>query len=913
MPMNLITRFRSLFRRDKLEADMVAEMRAHIDAQTQRNLAAGMAPDDACAAAHRQFGGVAQIQERARVDHRRGFVWLDNLARDAGFAVRTLRKSPGFTSVVVLTLALGIGVNMTLFTWFNAAAFRPLPVRDPAQLFTLTRLDERGNETEGMSYTDYVTYREHQTVLSGLAAMASRQVELADAAEFHTATGEKLGGLQIETVSANYFTVFGVPIARGRPLVAADETSSSSALPVIVISHRFWQNHFGGDPDVIGRTLRLRGLAGETLTIVGVAGPEFYGTRPGALAGWVPLQLRPGDAWRTDLKATNFWLTGRVRPGLAPEQAAEELQVIANEFLARPHPRADTRETIGLTSAATYLNLDKQMMPVLLPLICLFGAVLLISCANASNLILARAVTRQFEFAVRGALGATRRRLFSLLMTESLLLGLLGGLAGWAIAAALLRFVWPWLLDMMPGAREGTAGLYLHADYRVLAFTLAVSILAGAAGGLFPALQVTRRNVVSALNREGSAFGRKLRLSQVRGFLAVGQLALSSALLFTAGLLVHRALQISFQDVGFEKSRLVTLEVLAPRTYEPGQIDSARRQVLERISALPEVIAVSEMPRFPFAPSRATVSIPAQGTQDSHAVYVLHGGIPANYFDTLQLTLVRGRPFAAHELPSDRVAVISETAEREFWPGGDALGQHFEVPTSMLMERETPVTAPAAELSPDRTLVTVIGIARDTRVYDTFSGDRPFVYLPLPPQTGAAPYLLIRTSNLAELPLAALQQVGRDVTGIAPRIVTVDDLFEGAAIQYRISACVSGILAALSLIVAVTGLYGVMSFTVSQRVKEIGIRIALGATPRSVASVIVFQCLRLVGLGAAAGYLLSVVIALAARALLQGVGAFDPMAGFAVVLFLATVGVFACWMPARRASRVDPVVALRAE
>jgi putative ABC transport system permease protein len=279
----------------------------------------------------------------------------------------------------------------------------------------------------------------------------------------------------------------------------------------------------------------------------------------------------------------------------------------------------------------------------------------------------------------------------------------------------------------------------------------------------------------------------------------------------------------------------------------------------------------------------------------------------------LQLALIRGRAFAANETPGDRVAVISETAAQAFWPDGDALGQRLDLPANILTEGDSFAPRPSDDANPPRTSVTVVGIARDTRVYDPWNGDRAVVYLPQAPQTGAAPYLLIRTRNAASPPFVAFQQVGREVTGIAPRVLTVDDLFARALIQYRVVAWIGGILAALSLIVAVIGLYGVMSFAVNQRVKEIGIRIALGATPGRVASGIVVEAMRLVGAGAVVGYGLSVVIALIARTLLFGVSAFDPLACGVVVTFLGAIGIFACWLPARRAAKVDPMVALRAE
>ena len=376
---------------------------------------------------------------------------------------------------------------------------------------------------------------------------------------------------------------------------------------------------------------------------------------------------------------------------------------------------------------------------------------------------------------------------------------------------------------------------------------------------------------------------------------------------------MHRALIARFADVGFDQSRVLTFELLAPRTYGSGPLDAARRQVLERLRAMPDVAAICEMPRFPFAPQRATVFVPASNEPGGRAVYVLHASIPANYFTTLQLPLIRGRSFGVDETPGDHVAVISETAAREFWPGGDALGQHFDFPASALEGGEASAAGRTNDANIPRTSITVIGIVRDTRVYDPWSGDRPVVFLPLAPQTNAAPYLLIRTSNEIDLSFAALQQVGRQMTGIAPRILTVKDLFANVFIQYRIVAWVAGILASISLIVAVIGLYGLMSFAVNQRVKEIGIRIALGATPRRVASEIVLESLRLVALGGAAGYGLSVLISLAARTLLFGVSAFDPLACAVVVVFLGAIGLFACWMPARRASKVDPIVALRAE
>jgi ABC-type antimicrobial peptide transport system permease subunit len=319
------------------------------------------------------------------------------------------------------------------------------------------------------------------------------------------------------------------------------------------------------------------------------------------------------------------------------------------------------------------------------------------------------------------------------------------------------------------------------------------------------------------------------------------------------------------------------------------------------------------MPRFPFAPSWATVTVTAGDSADKRTVNVLHAAVPANYFETLQLPLTRGRAFAAGEIGSDRIAVINETAAREFWPDGNALGRRFNVPSNIVPGSEASTAEAVDGANAPHATLTVIGIVRDTRVYDPWRGDRPMVFMPLAPQTNAAPYLLIRTGGAAAGSVATLQQLGREVTGIVPRILTVDDLFAAATVQFRVIAWGAGILAALSLIVAVIGLYGVMSFAVTQRVKEIGIRVALGATPGRVVSAIVRESMRLVGVGAVVGFGLSVMASSVARTFLFEVDAFDPLAGAIVALLLSAVAIPACWEPARRAAKVDPMVALRAE
>ncbi|HEX2861152.1 MAG TPA: ABC transporter permease, partial [Lacunisphaera sp.] len=583
---------------------------------------------------------------------------------------------------------MGLGVNTALFTWFNAIAFRPLPVMNPDQLYTLARVGVDGGTRHRMPYPDFIHLREHQTVFSELTAAAGCGVEFGEADQSNPVTGEAPLTRRVDAVATNYFALFGVPMALGRPLVPDDETTTR-AQAVIVLSHEFWQRQFNGDPSIVGRTIRVQGLTEETVTVVGVTGAAFYGTRPEALAGWVPMLLRPGQAWRTDGMGRDCVVTGRLRSGVSREQAADELQAIVGTLPTRDRAGSSKPESIALVGASSYIVLTAKQVAQMLPLIALFGVVLVVAGVNASNLILARAVTRQFEFAVRSALGATRRRLFAQIMTEALVLGLLGGVAGWLIAAGLLRFVWPWLLNMVPGAREALAGLNLQADHRVFGFTVAASLLAGAVGGLLPALQATRRNLDSGLKRDGSIFGPRLHLGRVRNLLAIAQLALSAALLFTAGSLVHRALGGEFADVGLDQARLATFQVRIPWKLPPDRVDAARRQAIARIRALPAVAAVSEMPRFPFAAAGTQVVIPGGGDEPARTRAILHLAVPVDYFSTIQLPLIRGRIFTESEIAGDPVVVINEKAAREFWPAGEPVGQRLELPAEIIHTEES--------------------------------------------------------------------------------------------------------------------------------------------------------------------------------------------------------------------------------
>ena len=909
----ILHRFLGLFRRKQHETEMNDELRSHLDGLIERNLAAGMSPEAARYAALRDFGGIEQIKERAR-DERRS-AWAESFFQDLRYAARALRKTPSFTITAVLTLAFGIGVNAALFTVYNVVALRPLPVRDPDGLVKITGRDsKRGGFYPGFAYAEYLAYREGSTALSGLAAIneavAGIDGELGnDPDKSFEVRGP--GTVPVHFVSENYFEVLGAEMKLGRSF-RPEENSAPDQAPVIVLSHLFWQRRLHGDPAVLGRTISLNR---KLYTVIGVTASEFSGQQPAPPAGWMPAMSwgRAGaDYGPRGVPA--FRLIGRLQPGVTEHQAKADLDVIAARWAqAYPSPEGG-KDSVQLERGMKFVSipLNAKSLAALGPVVLGFGLVLVIACTNVANLLLARGVTRQQEIGVRLTLGASRGRMIRQLLTENLLLSALGAVVGLALAIWTLQFLQPLILGRLPADWMGEARrwqfLDIGPDWRVAGFTAAIALVTALAAGLLPAMHAAGADLVTTL-KNGTSFGRKLSQSRLRSLLVISQVAVCLTLLSCAGLLARNLFALRHVEVGFDAARVFTAGAAPRNKSAPPQRESIE-QAVAVLRTLPGVAAAATAADAPLlGRSGATALVKRPDAAGSTGVEKIRAHkISPELFETLGIALARGRGFTRDEIQSNaRAVVVSEALARRLWPNGDAIGKSLPIGEQLFAPKGVS-GAPEAFRECE-----VVGVARDvlSRVEDT---NRQLIYVPLTGADTARPLLLLRPrsdspSALAEIVRAA-GAVGIDV--YFNRRLS-DFLYEQMLPFYGL-AVLSGALGALALLMASVGLYGVMAFAVNQRTREIGIRVALGATAERVVGLFVRQGMKLVAVGLVLGVVGGSLFALLLAKILYGLGgAFDPAAFGAVTLIFAAVALFACWLPARRATKVDPMIALRAE
>jgi putative ABC transport system permease protein len=796
--------------------------------------------------------------------------------QDIRYGVRGLWKSPGFAAAAVLVLALGIGANSAIFSVVNAVLLRSLPYANAERLVWVGG-KVGSNPRASVSPADFVDYRAQSNSFEEFAASTSVAVPL-------NLTGagepERLIG---SAVTTNYFRAFGVKPLLGRTFNPEEEKTAGGP-PVVVLSHGLWQRRFGADPNVIGKTVTIDG---KTATIVGVAPQSFQ--YPAGTEVWAPLTF---DSPEMKVRRAHFLRPiGLLKPNVSLAQAQAETDVIARR-LEQQYPESNTKWSLNL------VPLQEQVVgSVRTSLWVLLGAVgfvLLIACANVANLMLARATARHKEIAIRTALGASRARVVRQLLTESLLLSLLGGAVGVLLAM--------WSVDVLVSLAQGNVprAAEIGIDARVLGFTLAVSVLTGAVFGLFPALRASKPDLNEVL-KEGGRSSVGVRHNRVRSSLVVAEVALALMLLVGAGLLIRSFVGLQRVNPGFDPRGVLTMRVSLSRSKyaKPEQGAQFFDQLQQRVAALPGVEAVGTISELPLSgqPNDTYFTVAEHPPQDStQQVTADFRRINHDYFHAMSIPLLRGRPFTEQEARGDaKVVVINETLARSFFPDEDPLGKHLVI--------ELDGKAPYE----------IVGVVADVRHRSLETGVYQMMYVPTLKVSNNN--LVLRTaSDPAAMASAVRQQVAAiDKDQPVSAIRTMTDVLSESVAQQRFRTMLLAAFAAVALLLAAVGIYGVISYSVTQRTHEIGVRMALGAQRRDVVRLVVRGGLALTLLGVCLGLAGSFALTRVMSGLLFGVSATDPVTFAAITALLTAVALLACYLPARRATRVDPMVALRYE
>jgi predicted permease len=811
---------------------------------------------------------------------------MERLLQDIRFGLRQLLRKPGFAALAIISMALGIGANTSIFSLLDTALLRPLPVHEPSQLVELYGTLHNGADITLQSYPNYKDYRDRNTVLSGLSAY-----RLVVSALSHGGSNQRVWGY---LVSGNYFDVLGVKPALGRAFLPEEDQTPGSH-PVAVLSHGCWERRFGANPAIVGQTVQFNGRA---FTVVGVAPKGFMGTEVAYQPEFfIPMmmgkEIEPGSTWLESRTSDNSFVVGRLKPGVSTAQAQAELQTLTAQ-LAKDYPENAGRGLV-LSKPGLFLPEIRNAVFGFAGIIAAVGAlVLLLACVNLANLLLARATERRKEIAVRLAVGASRKRLIRQLLTESLLISCAGGVCGAGLAAfinsAVRNLRLPVEVDLL---------FDLRTDWRVLTFTLVLSLATGLLFSLIPALQSSKPQLVPALKDEASMAG--FRRSRLRNSLVVLQVALSLVLLISAALIV-RGLQAA-QKVrpGFSPENRVALSFDLPlQGYDEARGRGFYAQVLERAAALPQVESVSVVDNLPLGLNYSSSTIYAEGTEFT-SVSNLPQAVPISvgprFFETMGIPL-RGRDFRMEENKvENRVAVVNETFARRFYAGQDAIGKRFNYG------------------GPDKPFWQIIGVVPDGKYTSLGEDPKAAVFQPFFRDYEGGATIVAKVRGDARAGLNALKGVVQQLDPALPiySTKTLTEHMGTSLFPARMAAIALGSFGVLALVLAAVGIYGVMSHVVAGRTREIGLRMALGAQLSDVRKLIVRQGMWLAAIGSLIGLALALTGARLLKSFLYGVSATDPLTFTGIGLLLLTIALLACWIPARRASRVDPMIALRAE
>ena len=878
--------------RRPVDAQLDDEVRGYVEMLADEKIKQGMSSGEARREAKMETGGIEQVKEQVR-EVRAGH-FLETLAQDLRYGLRMLRKSPGFTAVAVLTLALGIGANTAIFSLVNWMILRPLPLERPSQIVFLESTYKDGGARTTFSFPDFQQIqRQTSEVFAGISAVQMFQMD----------------GLSVDGnsqpmfscyVTGNFFALTGIKPALGR-LILPLEGNAVGADPVLVLSYGYWKSRFDGDRGIIGKRVSVNG---HPLTIIGVAPEDFHGVESSIdMQGYMPLGMAPtlqdasADLF-TNEKGGNLELVARLKTGVALAQVQPSLEIVSQRLSSKHPAWMNIRAVpLGPMSLVTGPAVRPALTLVSSLFLILAGAVLVLACMNIANLCLVRVAARQREVAVRAALGASRSRLIRQLLTESLLLALFGCAAGIFLGLAAsrsfssipLRGPLPFVLDF-------------SFDWRVFSYAIAAAALTGILVGITPAVRVSRTDLSEILHEGGrTATGRQ----RLRSVLVAAQVAGSLMLLIVAGLFVRSMERVEHSDLGFDPSHVLNATI---DPHEAGYNETQAREfestLLERARALPGVTSASLALSVPLSYASYYRRLVVEGyrPRPDEEVGAGYNAVSSEYFVTMRIPILEGRGILdSDNQSSQRVAVVNQNFVNSYWHGLDPIGRHFST------------------LGDPNRSTTVVGVVKNSRDDDIFTNNDPFYYAPLAQQSNGNSVVTLQL-RAASTP----QTLAGEVTGLVRSLEPAMPVFDvqtmtteldglNGFLLFQFAAGLAGSLGVLGLLLAVVGVYGVISYAASQRTHEIGIRLALGAQPLQVLTLIFRQGILIVGIGVLVGLLCAAALARLVANFLYGTSPSDPLTYVATSALLAAIALLACYIPARRAMRVDPMVALRYE
>ncbi len=886
-------------RRNQFDRELEEEMRFHLEMKAEENLAAGISLEEARYAAQRQFGNQTLLREVSR--DMWSFRSLETLAQDLRYSLRMMVKNPGFTLVAVLTLALVIGANTAIFSVVNAVMLRPLPYHQPERLVTVYEAQPdltKGSLPASWAYPRFEVLRDQSRSFAAVAGYTKGLYNL-------TGTDEP-ERLRVELVSASYFPLLGIDTIVGRAFTAGEDKGPDANLAAL-LGYSLWQRRFGGDAQVIGKTIEFDK---HPFTIVGVLPPGFRG-QEGDAEAWASISAAEVLRSKGDLaNPHSYWLQiiARLKDGTTLTQAQTEMALIS-ERIEQAFPTKGQTQSSGVTRKVATITplqssrVDPAIKRSFLILLVAVGLVLLIACANTANLMLARSVGRSSEFAVRLALGASRLRLLRQLLTESVLLALVGGALGVLIAR--------WGIDLLLNFRPSDNAQFwtsyartfdfftINLDWRVLVFNFLLTLITGGLFGLLPALQASRANVNEVLKGAGSLVSfRPLRprIMPTRSLLVVCELALSLVLLISAGLMIKSLARLHAVSLGFAPENVMTMSapMRKPRLeyYE---------QLLARVQALPGVEAAGLGSSAPLLGHSSQTLMEIEGRTTNKMVGIGFHSVSPDYFKTLGINLIKGRVFTSQDrIGAPRVAVINQAAAEHIFRGEEPLGKRIK-----------PFVGPAYKT--EEQVIEIVGVVGDAKYGRIEEAVGPDVYLSALQPTERAQTLIVRSSVDPAAIAAAVRRESLALDKNVPltRIQTMSERVAEVTSRTRFIALLLGVFAGLALLLSAIGIYGVMAYSVSARTRELGIRIALGAQAGDLLRLVLRESLTLIGVGLALGLLAAWGSLRALKSQLYEVSATDPLTFILIALLLLVVALLACWIPARRATKVDPMTSLR--